>query len=171
MQEWSKTASRGDFPGKVIQKVIWKWFWSDFKLILVAKMEQNSFQRIFSWKNHPKSDFKVILTWFQSDFSCKNGAKQLPEEIFLENSSKKWFQSDFESDFKVILVARMEQNSFQRRFSWKSHPKSDLKVILKWFQIDFSCKNGAKQLPEDIFLKKSSKKWFQSDFDVISKWF
>ena len=81
MQKWSKTASRRDFPGKFLQKVISKWFWK----------------------------------WFQSDFSCTNGAKQLPEEIFLENFSKKWFQSDFESDFKVILVARMEQNSFQKR--------------------------------------------------------
>ena len=70
----------------------------------------------------------MILKWFQSDFSYKNWAKQLPEEIFLENFSKKWFQSDFDSNFKM---QKMEQNSFQKRFSWKISPKSDFKVILK----------------------------------------
>ena len=44
-------------------------------------------------ENYSKSDFesyfKVILKGFQSDFSCKNGAKLLPVEIFLENYSKK----------------------------------------------------------------------------------
>ena len=33
---------------------------------------------------------KIARIWkFQSDFSCKNGAKQLPEDIFLKKSSKK----------------------------------------------------------------------------------
>ena len=153
MQKWSKTGARRHFPGKLLQKVMSKWFWkwfqivceNDFKVILVAKMEQNCFQSRFSWKITPKSDFKVILKvismwfwkWFQNDFSCKNGAKLLPVEIFLENYSQKWFQSDFENDFKVISIAKMKQNWCQTTFSWKIPPKSDFKVILKviskWF--------------------------------------
>ena len=109
--EWpkfgSKIASKGDFPGKVFQKVISKWFWK----------------------------------WFQNDFNCKNGAKLLPEEIFREKSSKKWFQidlKDFESDFKLIFNCKNgAKNASTANLPGKVFPKSDVKVILKmvstWF--------------------------------------
>ena len=53
----------------------------------------------------------------------------------------------------------MSQNCFQMKFAGKNLPKSDFKVILV-------AKNGAKLLPEEIFRQKSSKQWFQSDFDT-----
>ena len=105
-------------------------------------MEQNCFQRRFAVKSLPKSDFKVILKviskWFQSDFSCKIGAKLLPEEIFREKSIKKWFQYYFETGFKMILIAKMEQNCLQSKISWKIRflKKMISKLFYQWFQSD-----------------------------------
>ena len=149
--------SKSDF------KVILKWFQMGFKN--GAKL----LPRRFSWKIIPRSDFqsdfKVILKGFQSDFSCKKWSKTASSGDFHLKLLQKWFQSDF----KVISngVSKMEQNCFQGDFPGKLFQKVILKVISKWFwkgfQSDFSCKNGAKLLPVEIFLENYSKKWFQSD--------
>ena len=116
--------------------LISKWFQSDSgisqKVILeVGVQSQSDFKVI--WHKVPKVISKVILNVVSKWFQLQNGAKLLPDDIFLKNSSKKWFWKWFQSD----LSCKNVQNCFQRRCSCQIHPKSDFKVILKvlskWF--------------------------------------